>query len=331
MIGDAGENDTTGATLRDLKIKLLNNPNSCVIFLGDNCYKQILGGLAKAERKGFDGKKITRKRMLSQLNILKDHKGSAYFIPGNHDWWNGISVKKGKKNLLKEELFVNEEVKKYEGLLNRNNGAFFPKSGEAGPVAIELNEGKIRMIFIDTYRLILEAIKGKPKNKLYLNRFYSDLEEELKNAQSKDQKIIIAGHHPILSKGNHSGKIKFFHKYIKRFANSNTNYKPNKSIAFGIDSLMKKYDRSGIYYVGGHEHSLEYFYNDNRRYIISGAGSKVDKVKFENVETKDEFLKWNEEGFFEIDFYPLSEKIILHHRKNIRSELQSTCVDGCNN
>src|SRR4051812_2066293 len=84
LIGDAGEGDTTVATLRDLRIELLNNPNSAIIFLGDNCYVKLYLFLP-LEVGGYDGSKLAQQRLMSQLNILRGYKGSAYFIPGNHD------------------------------------------------------------------------------------------------------------------------------------------------------------------------------------------------------------------------------------------------------
>src|SRR5689334_2825777 len=106
LVGDAGEDDSTEATLADLGQQLKDSDNSAVIFLGDNCYRKAMYGLLPFEVKGFDGSNIARQRMMSQLNILKGYKGSAYFIPGNHDWWNYTNMRLGKKALLKQETFV---------------------------------------------------------------------------------------------------------------------------------------------------------------------------------------------------------------------------------
>src|SRR5947207_12051458 len=79
LIGDAGEGDTTGATLRDLKIQLLNNPNSAVIFLGDNCYLKPYF-LLPIEVGGYNGSKVAKRRIMAQLNIVRDYKGFVYFV-----------------------------------------------------------------------------------------------------------------------------------------------------------------------------------------------------------------------------------------------------------
>ena len=49
-------------------------------------------------------------------------------------------------------------------------------------------------------------------------------------------------------------------------------------MAAHLDSLLKAHHHPDVYYVSGHEHSLEYFSNDSLSYIVSGAGSRVDQV-----------------------------------------------------
>src|SRR5665213_2948100 len=78
LIGDAGEGDTAGPTLRDLRVKLLANPNSAVIFLGDNCYlKTFISSLFNLEVGGFNGSKFAQRRLMSHVGIMKEYKGSA--------------------------------------------------------------------------------------------------------------------------------------------------------------------------------------------------------------------------------------------------------------
>jgi len=330
VIGDAGERDTTGSTLLALKNELLKNPNSAVIFLGDNCYKKILGGIVNLEMKGFDKSKLAKKRMMSQINSLEGYKGAAYFVPGNHDWWNRISIKKGKKVLLREEQFVESALRIFPNLNNNAEETFLPKNGEPGPVTKEFGNKSIRIIFIDTYRLILEETRNKKKNEI-LDKFYAELKSELVEAELKNQKIILIAHHPIVAKGKHSQPMPFSQKISKRFANSNINYKPYKKIAGIIDSLIKPYSKLGVYFISGHEHSLEYMVKDGIHYIISGAGSKIDKVKFNDICIPNECLMWNQEGFFEIDFNENNESVFLFHDSGDKKGISSKCVQGCEN
>ena len=330
LIGDAGEGDTTGATLRDLKNMLNDNPNSAVVFLGDNCYLRSFFGFVKLEVGGFDGSKIAQSRVMSQLNILRGYGGSAYFIPGNHDWFNHVNLKMGKRRLLQEEKFIEDTLKNFETLKNHNEGTFLPVDGSPGPVSKEFNEGKTRIIFIDTYRLIIEEGRKRRADSLLLNKFYNELKDQLTDASNKRQKIIVVAHHPIHAKGKHSFPLVFWERVIRRFADSNTNYPPYNKMSVHLDSLLKAHHHPDIYFVSGHEHSLEYFFTDSLHYIVSGAGSKTDVVKSVSCTGNDECLKWNEEGFFEIDFFGRYERVVMYHRENIQSELKSDCISGCN-
>lgn len=328
LIGDAGEGDSTGATLRDLKTQLMKNPNSAVIFLGDNCYIKPYFFLP-LEVGGYDRSKKAKRRLLSQLEILKEYKGFAYFIPGNHDWWNLINIKKGKKRLLDEQLFIEETLSKYKSLQNSKSETFLPKDGNPGPISKYFNKGKTRIIFIDTYRLIIEEGKRKLKDSVLLANFYKELKNQLTEATNKREKIIVVGHHPIHAKGKHSLPLVFFERLNRRFADSNTNYPPYNKMSVRLDSLLKEHHHPDIYYVSGHEHSLEYFFNDSLHYLVSGAGSKIDMVKYKSVENAEEYLIWNEEGFFEIDFYGRKETVLMYHRKDKKSELKVGCLSGC--
>ncbi len=327
LIGDAGADDETGPTLLELEKDLKEAPNSAVVFLGDNCYKKAFFGLLPMNVKGYDGGRITKRRMLAQLNILKDYKGSAYFIPGNHDYWNLTNIRRGKKVLLKEERFVEKTLKTFNSLKN-NGSTFLPDSGHPGPVVREYNNDRTRLIFIDTYRLILEEGEKRPDT-AFLNTFYRDMKKALKGGITKKQKIIVLAHHPIFAKGKHSLPLVAWQTFVRRFADANTNYPPYNRMATRLDSLLKEENRPDIFYISGHEHSLEYFNNDSLQYIVSGAGSKVDMVDYRETVKENEYFIWNEEGYFEIEFYGRFERVIIHHRKDADSEMKEHCLVGC--
>lgn len=329
LIGDAGESDSVGATLKQLKSKLEANPNSAVIFLGDNCYTGSILGKASFNVGGYDGTQLAKDRLMGQLNILRDYKGSAFFIPGNHDWFNKTNVKGGRKHLLEEENFIEDTLKNFS-LLKNHGETFLPSNGSPGPVSMDFNDGKTRIIFIDTQRLIIEEVKrGNRKDTTLLNKFYDDLKQQLKDASAKKEKIIVVAHHPILAKGKHSVSLGFWQKIIRRFADTNVNYPAYNRVAVRLDSLLKAHHHPDVYYVAGHEHSLEYFLTDSLHYIISGAGCKVDNIAMESCTSDGECLQWNEEGFFEIDFYGWHETVLMYHRRSDESEMKVKCVAGC--
>lgn len=321
LIGDAGESDEAGDALLDLQARLKENSNGAVIFLGDNCYKKTMYGLIPLEIKGYDGSKLTKAKMMSQLNILRDYKGYAYMIPGNHDWWNVVNVKKGKKNLLKEQKFVEDTLRTFTSLQNYNTGTFLPSEGSAGPVFREVDENRIRLIFIDSYRLLLEESEDDPDT-IFLSKFYHDLDDQLSEASLKKKKVVVVAHHPIYSIGKHSQPMMRVEKLGKRFGTSNSNYPPYRKMNEKINALLKKYPQQELYYASGHEHSLEYFRRDGIHYIVSGSGSKEDEVDFTSHQTEDECVQWNEAGFFEIVLKGSAGKVLMYHRADEKTSLK---------
>ena len=89
-------------------------------------------------------------------------------------------------------------------------------------------------------------------------------------------------------------------------------------MASKIDTILRRYP--GIYYVSGHVHALQYFYSeDHVHYIISGAGSKENKLSEKEMihygkgPSVDDFLIWNSGGFFELEFSPGSTNTFLFY------------------
>src|ERR1700733_10106805 len=176
LVGDAGEDKITGETLKNLHAQLIGNPNSAVIFLGDNAYKSILWGIIPFGFKGFDGTALSQKKVRSQLDILTQYKGYVYFVPGNHDWWNIKSIERGKRKLKLEEDFIEQDLNKNSTIANPAHN-FLPTDGSPGPDFAELDNHSIRVIFIDTYRLIMEGFKKKGTEDTALaNHFYHSLD-----------------------------------------------------------------------------------------------------------------------------------------------------------
>lgn len=343
LIGDAGENAQTGKTLIALQKKLESDSNSAVVFLGDNSYKNLLLGLVHKGLKGYDNGKITKKKILSQLSILKNYKGYVYFVPGNHDWWNRINISRGKKALLKEELFIEKYLTDNTSCMNRNEETFLPAGGDPGPASKVFNNQKLRIVFIDTQRLILAEMRSDSSEKEILRQFYFRLDSTLTVGANNNEKIVVVAHHPVLAQGAHSDtlKVKKFTppkgkhfnplKNIKyRIAASSLGFPPYHRMAHKIDSLLKKNNQTGIIYATGHEHSLEYFFKDGVRYLVSGAGSKIDSLdKDDHLDKSKDYCLWNQEGFFEVDFFKDQEKIILYHRTPGEDKPGDECLLGC--
>ena len=313
LVGDAGDHKEAAETLVNLGKELVKYPNSAVVFLGDNSYKDIFWGWIHHGFKGFDSSENTMAKIRSQISLLDEYRGSAFFIPGNHDWWNRTTYEKGYRKLAMEESFIEDNLKNNMNIANKEN-VFLPKNGAYGPEYVELNQGTIRIIFIDTYRIVQTGIK-KSKIPQEEKQFYPRLDSVIREGWLRNQKIIVAAHHPVYSSGPHTRSLK--HPYLfGRIKASSPDFPSYHQMILQITKILSHYP--GIYYVAGHLHALQYFYTrDSIHYIISGAGSKEielsqeEETKYE-VRSPNEFLLWNTGGFFAIDFNGKSDQIILY-------------------
>jgi hypothetical protein len=315
LVGDAGENPDPGKALLSVQKQLENNPNSAVLFLGDNSYRDILEGIIPGF-KGFDSSSLTQKKIRSQLGILRGYKGQVFFTPGNHDWWNRTDYEKGRKKLRMEESFIEANLSENPTIANPGS-PFLPMDGSPGPVAVDLDSGRLRIIFIDTYRLIIGSYKSQSVSETPLEQlFYHQLDSLLADSKKNLQRVIIAAHHPLYSKGPNTKPLS--HPYLfGRIKASNIHFPSYEKMSLKIRAILRQYP--GIYYTSGHTHALLYFFPpDSVHYIISGSGSKNNKVSAEDMQKMGppegfEHLLWNNKGYFELDIYPGYERLFLHY------------------
>ena len=304
LVGDAGDSKVSGETLLNLQKKLINHPHSAVIFLGDNSYKDILGGVIPFGFKGFDSSRNTIEKIKSQLELLDQYKGYVYFTPGNHDWWNRTTFKKGQPKLAMEESFIESNTKQNMNIANPGK-VFLPENGQYGPVSVELNHRTIRLVFLDTYRIIQSGIKKKaiPEDEKMV---YHRLDSVIHEGYLLKEQVIVVAHHPVYLKGPYNQVLKNPY-FLARIKASNSSFPSYKKMADSIRAILHRFP--GIYYVSGHVHALQYFYTpDSVHFIISGAGSKENKLSDKEINKYDagllenEFLLWNSGGFFELEY-----------------------------
>lgn len=306
LVGDAGKDTSANENLLLLKKELEKNSHSAVVFLGDNIYPK--GFL---EKKNFKHE-LEKKRIISQLDIIKEHRGSAYFIPGNHDW--RIGKMNGKKSVMQQGDFINKWCSENSKLLNRATGVFFPQQAKSGPVSVLLS-AKLRLIMLDS-QWWLQPFEA---DKFERNVFLMGLDSVLSLANKNGEKVIVAAHHPVFSNGRHAKK-----RMLARFL---INYTPFQ--IFGLlglnrlmvqdlyqlkyrklrESLLKIFEKyPGVIYVSGHEHNLQVFKNKDDLFIVSGSGSKVTLLS-ENY-FPSEFGYDKSPGFFRLDFIENGKVII---------------------
>ncbi len=72
--------------------------NSTLIFLGDNVYET---GIPEEKSKKYP---LAKRRIEAQTDVAKKFKGKSIFIPGNHDWYNGLEGLKREEKLVEKAL-----------------------------------------------------------------------------------------------------------------------------------------------------------------------------------------------------------------------------------
>lgn len=287
FIGDAGEPKFPYDSNLDYlkKITAEGTEHDFLIFLGDNLYPNGLPDKEDPLREEME------RKLDESLKIMKDFKGKAIMIPGNHDWANGR--RKGWSRLTNMQRYVDE----YMGVKT----VFLPRDACPGPVEIEISP-EILLVIVDTQYFLHpwdkpgenESCDAKSSTEaLYL------LDDILH--QNKDRHVIVAGHHPMYSYGPHGSRYTLkqhlfpltdvnrklwiplpvvgsiypmFRVLIgSRQDISNPRYKLVRN------AMVESFDQvENLVYISGHEHSLQYIYKDSLHFVISGAGSKSSNI-----------------------------------------------------
>lgn len=308
LIGDAGSPSPTRTepSLKLLKDKLdRESPQSAVVFLGDNLYPAGMPDSVDAARPEAE------RRMLQQLRAVEDFSGKIIFIPGNHGWDN-----EGAVTLKRQEQFI-------EDYLERGN-VFLPDDGFPGPVEIELMDNDdhpglredIRLVILDT-QWWLEG-KDKPYGDTgeYLLEDAGDFLRELENVllDRRNDHVMVLGHHPLYSNGNHGGYFPLkTHLLPPVFGSLYVGYR--KFFGYPQDIQHYRYSQlkeellrlflrhQDLIYASGHEHSLQYFKKERKNirqhYVVSGSGSKEDFI----TRGRGANFAYNSKGFGTVTYY----------------------------
>ncbi|MBL7857606.1 MAG: BamA/TamA family outer membrane protein [Cyclobacteriaceae bacterium] len=288
LIGDCGEpsvvSHPVGKVLREQVIQ--SGAHSTVIYLGDNIYPK--GMPESGSRTRIEAETILQ----TQANWIKDIKTNGIFIPGNHDWKQGR--KEGWQYILYQQHFLDS--------LYRDNVKLLPRDGCPGPVEIPLND-KAVLVIIDSQWLLHPW--DKPGSESSCDgktavEVLSLLQDIFHRNSSK--RVIIAGHHPVISYGEHGGEYRLkdhifpltsivdglylplpvvgsiYPLYRKWFGNiQDTAHPLYKAFSSSLQNVMRQY--SGSIYVSGHEHNLQYIVKDSSHFIVSGSGAKTSYAK----------------------------------------------------
>ncbi|MGI8582924.1 MAG: BamA/TamA family outer membrane protein [Chitinophagaceae bacterium] len=285
LIGDAGElTNGRHPVVSGVRSTIPLDKKTTIIFLGDNLYK---AGLPDDAVPNYN---LVKAPLDSQIVIAKGTDAKVYFIPGNHDWNNGGPH--GWEAIQREQYYIE--------VLGDKNVDFYPKDGCPGPVEVNITDD-ITLIIMDSQWWIHPYDKpGIESDCPYKTK--AEVLTRLDDLLSRNSKklVLFATHHTFRSYGIHGGYFK-----IKQYVFPLTDAFPKLyiPIPFGfvypitrgifgtaedmkhpayvdlvteVEKVIKKHDN--VIYVAGHEHTLQLIKDSGYYYIVSGSGTKSNRV-----------------------------------------------------
>ncbi len=288
LVGDAGEpyvkDDPIGKVLSQ---RIAEHPGaSTVLFLGDNVYPE---GLPEKDSPKYA---LAESALQTQAGFVQGLDTRAIFIPGNHDWdhW-------GKKGLA----YIRNQQQWIDSLKNPAI-TLLPQNGCPGPVRIPIDDKTILLI-LDTQWFLHQWDKTRDAdlcNATTTGEALALVEDVFRSNPGK--RIIVAGHHPLITYGEHGGIFTWkahifplteigenlyvplpvigsiYPLYRRWFGHiQDTAHPLYKEFAQGLRNILSHYP--GSLYVAGHEHALQYIVDDSTHFIVSGSGAKTEYVK----------------------------------------------------
>ena len=293
LVGDAGSDELFDKKQKYQWENLRNElseigENSSIVFLGDNIYPKGMPKKDDPERANAE------KYINAQLDILKDHDGRAYFIPGNHDWKKGKEG--GRKATKRQEDYVQDyyEDKKVK---------WYPNDACGDPKVKKIKKD-LYYVFIDTQWWLHNWNKEKNINKGCEVKSRQQFLQELQAIflKHKNDQIVVMMHHPFFSNGEHDGNFSLkTHIFpltswkkgayiplpvlgsimpLQRSVTGNIQDIPNARYQQLKDAIMGMLAQNKhVIFASGHDHNLQYFFESGHHFIISGSGSKETHIK----------------------------------------------------
>ncbi|MDX1529908.1 MAG: BamA/TamA family outer membrane protein [Rhodothermales bacterium] len=287
LLGDLGDTGGGEAVLDALRPRLQEaGEASALVFLGDQVPAGGLPDSATARRAEAEAR-------LQQIVALADgYDGRLVVVPGHTDW-NGIDA------LSREEAYL-------ESALGRD--VVVPDDGLPGPLDIELTDG-LHLVALDTEWWLREAPTSGEVDDYEIETqldFLLALDDLIQRRD--DERLLVVGHHPVLSNGEHGGHFTLGeHLFPLRELWSGA-YVPlpivgslyplfRATIGTSQDLAGAEYtelreammtlfeEHPGIVYAAGHDHALQYFYRNPSKagakpqhFVVSGAAGDPTPV-----------------------------------------------------
>lgn len=304
LIGDAGETKEHDPCLSKLTDWASKHPKkTMVVFLGDNIYPA--GMPPKEDRK----RKEAEHRLSAQIDVIRDSGARGLFIPGNHDWKNGVS------GLTRQQNFIANKLSRED--------SYFPPAGCPGPQNIDIEN--TRIIVLDTTFWLekgRELIKDCPHNSL--KSALAEVKALLSSAGNHH--VVFLTHNPLDTHGVHGGFFDWkdhlfpltnlvdwlwiplpaagsLYPLFRWNVVRNGHDLNSDSYQMMIKELKKVFmENKPLIYAAGHDHSLQVLDGgETIKYIlVSGAGSSSHLSPVTHGENT--YFAHQHVGFMAVDF-----------------------------
>ena len=288
LIGDAGDLDPrdVGVPLAPLTEQASVAPEKAiVIFLGDNVCPD---GIPDEDHGQWAD---ARRRLEAQIAAVPPGV-RGIFVPGNHDW-AGMTAFGFASIRIQENMIAS--------LAGGRDVRLLPGNGCPGPVPVDA--GRLRLIVVDTQWWLHDYIMRDAESDC--TRDTGTVTRELCRqiaSESDDRVVVVAGHHPLMTEGEHGGYCEMtgpFHRFGGRSQDITSS--ANRRMRDSLESAFAA--RPPLAYAAGHEHNLQVISGGaSVGYIlVSGAGSQ-SSVSCAVKLRESHFVSQHRSGFMRLDF-----------------------------
>ncbi len=309
LLGDAGEPQEEEPVLQLLgKWSAILPDKSVVIFLGDNLYPS---GLPPEDDRW---RPEAERRLLGQINAVKNSGAKVIFIPGNHDWAEGGDA--GLLAIKRQQEFVTTTL--------NDQRSFVPQNGCAGPDFVDLPS--VRIIILDSNLWINQTLTWQSNCPQSNKQEFLEKYKELLTSAG-DREVIVVAHHPLDTHGTHGGFydwqdhifpltrleswlwvplpiIGSLYPLIRWHVleiNEDKNGPLYREMVNQFTEIML--ENSPLVYAGGHDHSLQVLEGGEAAdyILVCGAGAQVKLTKVGHGQNT--LFAYHHTGFMVLDFY----------------------------
>ncbi len=250
LVGDAGELKNGHHPVCDwLKAHVdWNDSSNVLVYLGNNIYPK---GMPAEGGRGVDEAKAI---LDYQVSVVRGKKARAFFVPGSHDWKQGMPG--GWQQVRNEGAYIDS--------LGLPNVELLPRDGCPGPVAVPLGE-KVVLVCMDSEWWSQDITERPGVESGCECKDEGAILNALKDIVGlcPDKLIVLATHYPLYTQSGRRGSFTINSKYAE--------------LRKQVEAIIRGHNN--IVDVAGHEHTLQLLRHENKYSVVSGAGSKITRVK----------------------------------------------------